>query len=147
VAVDALLAALARSGTVLTRAELERIVETNDKKRFAFNADLSLIRAVQGHSTPVTLGHPAAVPPELLYHGTVERFLADILREGMKPGARHDVHLSPDEATARRVGARRGQPVILIIQAGEMHRDGHVFQLSDNGVWLTPHVPPRYIRR
>jgi len=147
VSVDTLLAALARSGTALTRADLERIVETNDKKRFAFNADLSLIRAVQGHSTPVTLGHPVAVPPELLYHGTVERFLADILRDGLKPGARHDVHLSPDEATAQRVGARRGRPVILVVRAGEMHRDGHVFQVSDNGVWLTAHVPPRYIGR
>jgi putative RNA 2'-phosphotransferase len=57
------------------------------------------------------------------------------------------VHLSPDEATARRVGARRGQPVILVIRAGEMHRDGHAFQVSDNGVWLTAHVPPRYIQR
>jgi putative RNA 2'-phosphotransferase len=129
VAGDALLAALAGAGTALTRAELERIVATNDKKRFAFNVDGSMIRAVQGHSTPVTLGHPTAVPPELLYHGTVERFLPDILRDGLKPGARHDVHLSPDEATARRVGARRGQPVILVIQAGTMHRDGYAFQM------------------
>jgi len=147
VAVDLLLAALARSGTALTHAELQRIVETNGKKRFAFSADGCMIRAVQGHSTPVTLGHPAAAPPELLYHGTVERFLPDILRDGLKPGARHDVHLSPDEATARRVGARRGKPVILTIQAGDMHRDGHVFRIADNGVWLIPEVPPRYIRR
>lgn len=147
VSVDALLAALARSGTALTLAELERIVETNDKKRFAFNAGCSMIRAVEGHSMPIALGHPAAVPPELLYHGTVERFLPDILRDGLKPGARHDVHLSPDETTARRVGARRGQPVILVVQAGDMHRDGHVFRIADNGVWLIPHVPPRYIRR
>src|SRR4030095_17024815 len=102
-----------------------RIVKTNDNKRFALNADCSMIRAVQGHSTPVTLGHPAAAPPGLLYHGTVERFLPDILRDGLKPGARHDVHLSPDEATARRVGARRGRPVILVIQARDMPRDRH----------------------
>ena len=147
VAVDALLAALAGSSAALTRAELEQIVATCDKKRFALSPDGSMIRAVQGHSIPVTLGHPPAVPPELLFHGTIERFLPDILRDGLKPGARHDVHLSPDEATARRVGARRGQPVILIIQAGEMHRDGHAFQIAGNGVWLTPHVPPRHIRR
>lgn len=145
VAVDALLAALAGSGTALTRAELQHVVATNDKQRFAFNADSSMIRAVQGHSMPLTLGHPTVTPPELLYHGTVERFLPAILRDGLKPGGRHDVHLSPDEATAQRVGARRGQPVILVIRAGDMHRDGHAFQLADNGVWLTPHVPPRYI--
>ena len=142
--VDTLLAALARSCPVFTHAELQRIVETNEKKRFAFNADGSMIRAVQGHSTPVTLGHPAAVPPELLYHGTVERFLPDILRDGLKPGVRHDVHLSPDEPTAQRVGARRGKPVILVIEAGAMHRDGRVFRIADNGV--IPYVPPRYIR-
>src|SRR5204863_302298 len=78
----------------------------------------SMTRAVQGHSTPVTLGHPTAAPPEPLYRGTVERSLPDILRDGRKPGARHDVHLSPDEATAGRVGARRGRPVVLVIQAG-----------------------------
>jgi putative RNA 2'-phosphotransferase len=147
VPVDVLLAALARSGAALSRAKLEQVVATNDKKRFAFSEDGSMIRAVQGHSVPVALGHPAAEPPDLLYHGTVERFLPDILRDGLKPGARHDVHLSPDEATARRVGARRGEAVILIIQAGAMHRDGHVFRVADNGVWLTPHVPPRYIQQ
>lgn len=107
VSVDAPLAAPARSGAMLARAESEQVVATNDRKRFAFNADGGMIRAVRGHSTPVTLGHPTAVPLELLYHGTVERFLPDILRDGLKPGARHDVHLSPDEATARRVGAGR----------------------------------------
>ena len=145
VSVEALLAALARAGTPLARAELEAIVATNPKKRFALSADGTMIRAVQGHSVAVALGLPELTPPPLLYHGTVERFVADIRREGLKPGSRHDVHLSPDEATARQVGARRGKPVILIIRAGAMHADGFAFQRADNGVWLTKHVPPQYI--
>jgi putative RNA 2'-phosphotransferase len=55
------------------------------------------------------------------------------------------VHLSPDVETARVVGRRRGRPVVLRVAAGRMHRDGHVFLLSANGVWLTEHVPPLYI--
>jgi putative RNA 2'-phosphotransferase len=100
VSVEALRTALARVGTPLARVDLEAIVATNAKKRFAFSTDGTMIRAVQGHSVAVTLGYPELTPPPLLYHGTVERFVADIRREGLKPGRRHDVHLSPDEATA-----------------------------------------------
>ena len=83
-------------------------------------------------------------PPEVLYHGTVERFLPSILDEGLNKGKRHHVHLSKDVETARRVGARRGQPVILEVDAGRMHRDGHKFFVSANGVWLTESVPASY---
>jgi putative RNA 2'-phosphotransferase len=103
--VGQLLEALARRGLALSRDELARVVATNDKKRFAFSADGNSIRAVQGHSVEVNLAHPVLQPPELLYHGTVERFLAAILREGLKPGKRHDVHLSPDPDTARRASS------------------------------------------
>jgi putative RNA 2'-phosphotransferase len=49
--------------------------------------------------------------------------------------------------TARKVGARRGNPVILTVDAGRMHRDGIRFYLSTNGVWLTDAVPPGYLSR
>ena len=81
----------------------------------------------------------------MLYHGTVERFLPSILAEGLNKGRRHHVHLSKDVETARKVGARRGQPVILKVDAGRMHRDGHRFFISANGVWLTDAVPPSYL--
>ncbi|CAM5469962.1 putative RNA 2'-phosphotransferase OS=Streptomyces violarus OX=67380 GN=kptA PE=3 SV=1 [Streptomyces violarus] len=58
----------------------------------------------------------------------------------------HAVRLSPDRETATRVGARRGRPVVLTVDAAAMHRDGHVFQVSANGVWLTQAVPARYLR-
>ncbi|MFF9628508.1 MULTISPECIES: RNA 2'-phosphotransferase [Streptomyces] len=143
VAVDDLLRALARHGVPLTRTELEHVVATNDKRRFALDGDR--IRASQGHTVAVDLGLPPAVPPSLLHHGTVAAALEAIRAEGLRPMNRHHVHLSPDRETAVRVGSRRGRPVVLTVDAGAMHRDGHVFHVSANGVWLTAHVPPRHL--
>ncbi|WP_030145224.1 RNA 2'-phosphotransferase [Spirillospora albida] len=143
VLVDVLLAAMARNGFAVTRAELEHVVAVNDKKRFALDGDR--IRAVQGHSIPVVLDHPVADPPEFLYHGTVSASLEAIRRDGLHPMNRHAVHLSPDRETAHRVGSRRGRPVILTVAAARMAADGHEFQLSPNGVWLTATVPPQYL--
>ncbi|MEU6727115.1 RNA 2'-phosphotransferase [Nonomuraea wenchangensis] len=143
VPVEELLSAAAAHGFPITPAELARVVETNDKRRYVIED--GRIRASQGHSVPVDLGLPPAEPPEVLYHGTVVRFLSAIRREGLRPMGRHHVHLSPDRDTAVRVGARRGAPVVLVVRAGAMHADGHVFHLSANGVWLTGHVPPAYL--
>ncbi|MBR2171902.1 RNA 2'-phosphotransferase [Sphingopyxis sp.] len=128
-------------------SDLLRVVEGSDKNRFEISADGSLIRARQGHSIAVDLDWPRATPPEFLFHGTVERFLQAILSEGLKPMARHHVHLSPDENTAKIVGARRGKPVILRIAADALSQAGKEFRLAGNGVWLTDHVPPSHIER
>jgi putative RNA 2'-phosphotransferase len=145
VAVDELLAALAAHGMRLTRAELDHVVATNDKRRFEFDGSGTRIRASQGHSVPVALGHATVEPPAELFHGTVQRFLEAILREGLRPGNRHAVHLSPDVATARAVGARRGRPVVLRVDAAAMAADGWTFTRSANGVWLVEAVPPSYL--
>ena len=147
VPVDDLLAAADEHGFPITYDELVECVETNDKRRFAFDGTGDLIRANQGHSVEVDLHLEEREPPEVLYHGTVERFLPSILAEGLNKGKRHHVHLSKDVETARKVGARRGKPVILEVAAGRMHRDGHTFLLSANGVWLTDAVPPAYLAR
>lgn len=140
-----LLAAAARHGRPLTRALLERVVADNDKRRFAFSDDGKRIRAHQGHSVPVRLELEAMVPPERLYHGTVARFLPSIRQQGLLRRKRHHVHLSPDRETAVAVGGRRGEAVILVVDAAAMHRDGALFFLSENGVWLTENVPAAYI--
>lgn len=141
---DVLIAAAAAHGFRFTREELDHVVAVNDKKRFAVEG--SRIRASQGHSIDVDLGLPPATPPAHLYHGTVARNLDAIRAEGLRPMNRHDVHLSADRETAERVGARRGRPVVLPVDAAAMHHDGHVFHVSANGVWLTQAVPPRYLR-
>ncbi|MFH9012934.1 RNA 2'-phosphotransferase [Streptomyces sp. NPDC017943] len=144
VEIDTLIAAAAAHGFRFSRDELDQAVATNDKRRFAVEG--SRIRASQGHSVEVDLGLSPATPPAHLYHGTVARHLEAIRAEGLRPMNRHAVHLSPDRETATRVGARRGRPVVLGVDAAAMHRDGHVFQVSENGVWLTEAVPPEYLR-
>lgn len=143
--VPTLLAKLAAKGHRITQEELRYVVETNNKKRFAFNEDETRIRATQGHSVEVNLGYVQKQPPELLYHGTATRFLDVILVEGLKRMNRHHVHLSADEQTARNVGRRHGKPVVLIVKAEEMAANGHLFYQSENGVWLTEHVPVAYL--
>jgi putative RNA 2'-phosphotransferase len=145
VAVDDLLVASRRHGFAISYDELVECVETNDKRRYAFDVSGELIRANQGHSVEVDLQLEEREPPETLHHGTVERFLPSILEAGLVRGKRHHVHLSGDVDTARKVGARRGRPVILTVDAGRMHGDGHRFFLSANGVWLTDAVPPDYL--
>ena len=145
VAVDDLLAAAARTGKPISREQLDLVVATNDKKRFAFSPDGARIRASQGHSVEVDLGLPPVVPPERLFHGTATRFLETIRAEGLRPQSRQHVHLSPDKETAVKVGQRHGKPVVLVVLAGAMHRDGNVFYRSDNRVWLTEAVPARYL--
>jgi putative RNA 2'-phosphotransferase len=145
--VDELLAAAGRNGFRITYDELIECVETNDKKRFSLDETGALIRADQGHSVEVDLKLDEKEPPDVLYHGTVERFLPSIRVEGLKKGKRHHVHLSKDTDTARKVGARRGKPNILRVESGKMDRDGYRFFLSANGVWLTDAVPPDDLAR
>lgn len=144
VEIGTLITAAAAHGFPFTRDELDHVVAANDKKRFAVEG--TRIRASQGHSIDVDLALPAAIPPPYLYHGTVARYLEAIRAEGLRPMNRHDVHLSADRETATRVGARRGRPVVLTVDTAAMHRDGHVFHVSPNEVWLTKAVPPRYLR-
>jgi putative RNA 2'-phosphotransferase len=143
--VRTLLAALAAHGAPLSRDQLDEVVASNDKQRFAFDPTGTRIRASQGHSVAVDLGLGVADPPDVLYHGTVARFLPAIRVAGLRPMSRRDVHLSATADTARKVGARRGEPVVLIVAAGRMAAAGHEFRVSANGVWLVAAVPPEYL--
>jgi putative RNA 2'-phosphotransferase len=145
--VDCVLAALAREGLPHDIDTLLAVVEDNDKQRFALSPDLSRIRAQQGHSVDVALALEPRAPPATLYHGTVERFAPAILAEGLRKMKRQHVHLSADIETARKVGARRGAPLILAVDAAAMAAEGAHFFLSGNGVWLTEHAPARFITR
>lgn len=142
-----LLAGATARGLAVSPAELAEVVRTSDKQRFALSPDGLRIRANQGHSVAVDLGLAPAAPPATLFHGTVERFVAAILTEGLRRQARQHVHLSPDVETARRVGSRRGVPVVLRVDAARMHAQGFAFLRSENGVWLTDAVPAACIER
>lgn len=146
VLVDDLLVALAGKGLHVSPTDLGEVVATSDKQRFSFDQHGERIRANQGHSVEVDLQLTPTTPPDVLYHGTSEARVLDILKTGLRPMRRHHVHLSADEATAWQVGARHGPPIVLIVDAKDLHANGAAFFVSENGVWLVDQVPPRYLR-
>ena len=142
--VDELIAGISRTHPI-DMSMLEQIVAEDEKQRYSFNDDHTLIRANQGHSIPVDVELEEKEPPEFLYHGTGEKYVASIEAQGLIPKSRLYVHLSPDADTARRVGQRHGKPVIFAVKSGEMYRDDIKFYQSVNGVWLVKEVPNRYL--
>lgn len=145
--VEELRAKSAKRRIYFTPEELDEVVETNNKKRFAFNEDKTMIRASQGHSIDIDLALEAKQPPEFLYHGTAEANITSILEKGIEKRTRQHVHLSADKETATKVGMRHGKPVILTIRTGTMHQEGLSFYQSANGVWLTDFVDAKYISK
>ncbi len=146
VEVEALRRACAKQGLVFTREQLDEVVATNDKQRFSFDPTGTQIRANQGHSVAVDLQLSPIKPPPLLYHGTGAQSVEAILATGLEKRSRHHVHLSDNSLTARAVGARHGKPVVLKVLAEAMDTAGFVFYRSENGVWLTDHVPADYLQ-
>jgi len=145
IAVDLLLQAFASQGREISRATLDYVVRTNNKKRFQYSEDGCRIRATQGHSINVDLGYEPAEPPEYLYHGTYTKAIGSIRATGLTRQQRHHVHLHLDKTLAVDVGSRRGQPVLLVVRSKEMSEAGHEFFVTPNGVWLTERVPPEFI--
>ncbi len=136
-----------RKSRAFDREMLEEIVRTDEKQRYSFNEDKTLIRANQGHSIPVDVELQTVEPPEYLYHGTGEKYAGSIERIGLIPKSRLYVHLSGDEETAKKVGMRHGKPVVYRVKSGRMQADGHLFYRSVNGVWLVKAVPAEYLER
>ena len=144
--VSDLVSAVCKVGKPLNREMLEHIVETNDKKRFAFNEDGTKIRASQGHSIGIDLGLNPMEPPCKLYHGTTKRFVSKIMEEGIVSKSRDFVHLSDNVETATSVGRRHGEPVVLEIDSESMFCEGYDFYISENKVWLVKFVPTQFVK-
>ena len=144
--VDELIAGIAQKKN-FNREILEEIVRTDKKQRYSFSEDGTKIRANQGHSVQVDLELQPIEPPDLLWHGTAEKYTASIEKTGLKSGSRMYVHLSPDIETAVAVGKRHGRPIVYEVKSGQMYRDGFCFYRSANGVWLTHDVPKVYLVR
>src|SRR5688572_2388794 len=134
-------------GVKFDREILNHIVATNSKKRFAFNDTFDKIRASQGHSVEVELGYTNQKPPEILFHGTGEKFVQSILETGLERRSRQHVHLSSDFDTAIKVGQRHGKPFVFKVFAEQMYNDNFRFFISHNGVWLTDNVPTKYLKQ
>jgi len=140
-----LIIAANKDGNNLNKALLDEVVFTNDKHRFAYSADGLSIRANQGHSIDIELALEPTTPPDTLYHGTATRFIESIKEQGLIKKQRQHVHLSALQETAVSVGQRHGKPIVLSINSKQMHEDGHLFYLSNNGVWLTEFVQVEYL--
>lgn len=147
VQVEALLEAARAAGRRIGRDDLLNVIELSDKPRFELDPEGRAIRARYGHSVAVELDRQPTEPPEFLFHGTAKRFLGAILEHGLRARGRTWVHLSPDLATARQVGARHGQPIALRVAAGRMWEGGHQFYRAGPGVWLTETVPPDFLEQ
>lgn len=148
VSVSQLLGNLHKEGKyMVTLDDLKEVVSTDSKGRYSFKDNFKYIRANQGHSTPlVDLTFKEFTPNGVLYHGTPLKSLDSIRKEGLKPMQRQYVHLSKDYDTAKMVGNRRGDSVVLIISADEMYKDGVKFYESENGVVLVEYVNHAYIK-
>ena len=135
------------TGVGISMEDLEHIVNTDEKKRYSFNENKTKIRANQGHSIDVEMEFKEKVPPNTLYHGTSTKFLDSISKHGILKGNRQYVHLSKDVETAIKVGSRHGKPVALVVDCNKMVEDGYKFYLSDNDIWLTDHIPYKYVKQ
>ena len=142
-----LIAGIVKNNPGFNMEVLEEIVRTDNKQRYSFNPDKTLIRANQGHSIPVDVELSEVEPPELLFHGTGKKYVNSILQQGLIPKSRLYVHLSKDIDTAIKVGKRHGIEGVFQVATGQMCRDGYKFYLSVNGVWLTKEVPVKYLQR
>lgn len=145
--VEDLLDGMNRAGTAIDMKFLQKIVAEDEKQRYSFNEDMTLLRANQGHSIPVDVELEEVVPPDYLYHGTGEKYMESIDRQGLIPKSRLYVHLSEDRDTAVKVGSRHGKPIIYRVKSREMYKDGFVFYKSVNGVWLAKSVPVEYLEK
>lgn len=132
----------------LTMADIEDVVKADKKQRYALRE--GRIRANQGHSIDVNaVNETPLVPPDILYHGTTDQRWALIQESGgLNKMQRHHVHLSADPQTAKQVGSRHRKEKLLLlhIDAAAMHKAGHKFFQSENGVWLTEDVPVAFIQ-
>lgn len=144
--VEELVAGIAKQ-QAFDRDMLEEIVRTDSKMRYSFNEDHTLIRANQGHSIPVDVELEEKIPPDILWHGTGEKYVSSINAQGLIPKSRLYVHLSADYDTAVKVGSRHGKPVVYTVSAGDMQKAGYQFYQSVNGVWLTKRVPARFLKK
>ena len=126
--------------------KIMEVVTADSKQRFTVSA--GQIRAAQGHSIPLSMTFVESTPPEFLWHGTVEAFLAPIMSEGLLPMSRQFVHLSASVETATTVAKRRsGEVILLKVETASFIKAGHKLMQAENGVWLTEHVPAQFITK
>lgn len=130
----------------LSLQDLQQIIESDNKGRFEFLEDKTSVRALYGHTIDVNLGLEPTIPPPVLYHGTAEKYIDSIMKEGLRPRKRNFVHLSETIDMAKQIGTRHGSPVVLSIDIEAMIRTGYKFYKAQNSIWLTGDIPPKFLK-
>ena len=144
--VNILITKINAQGHNINQSDIDQVVINSDKKRFSFNSDKTKIKANQGHSIKVKLYFKTKIPPTILYHGTQASNKIIIRKKGINKMKRHHVHLSSDLDTAIKVAKRRGPDIVIFtIDTKTMVKDNIKFYISDNEVWLTDFIDPKYI--
>jgi putative RNA 2'-phosphotransferase len=143
--VDVILA-LQDRGIRIRNTDLPGIITAGTKIRYEISPDGSRIRATHGHSISVEMDEQPVAPPPVLYHGTSEGSVAQVMEEGLQPMGRQWVHLSADIAAAREVGGRHGRPVVLEVHTEVLHAQGQPFYQRPNGIWLTASIPAPFLK-
>lgn len=129
----------------LSIEEIDIIINSDNKSRFELSESGKMVRARYGHSVNIELNFTPAEPPEFLWHGSVRTALSDITDSGILPRSRQFVHLTSDLESATETGARHGEPASILVVAGKMYREGYKFYHVTDNIWLTRHVPCKYI--
>ncbi len=127
------------------RKQIDLIVKFDRKRRFEIKD--GRIRARYGHSIAVnTDWTESAEIPEKLYHATSPANIGRILKEGLRPMKRREVHMcaTPDEAIE--VGKRHAKnPVLMEIDAVSAMKSG--IKIRKKGeVYTADLVPPEFLR-
>lgn len=144
---EEVLRAVQQSFADATLDDLVAVVTTIEPDKQRFSIVETEIRANYGHSVTDRIAQSAAVPPALLFHGTHDAAVAVILRDGLKPMRRQYVHMTPAADLARRVGARRGKPMLIEVDAGAALAAGVAFYRANENFWLADEVPASFLRR
>jgi putative RNA 2'-phosphotransferase len=130
-----------------TVADLHEVIHCIEPDKQRFSIIDGEIRANYGHSLPGHIEHAAAVPPEVLFHGTTRAAAASILENGLEPMRRQYVHLTTERALAERIGARHGSACVLAVAAARAAAEGVIFYRANPSFWLAKAVPARYVCR
>jgi putative RNA 2'-phosphotransferase len=122
---------------------IEQVVHECEKQRYEI-IDTN-IRARYGHSKS-HVSYIPTVPPNSLYHGTNTKAISAIMHSGLKPMNRQYVHLSETTKFATIAGKRRGDLILVLVDAKSAHESGINFYPAGGEVWLSDEIPPQFIR-
>lgn len=138
---------------------LRDIVKHDEKQRYTVKDSFKgkIIKCNQGHSIPwikMEL-NTDITPPNELYHGTNLNNYGMIDKSGfINRMARNAVHLTADFRMSWKSAKRwkNETPILLVIDAKQMIKDGYIFGMTENGVWciadgLRYDISTQYIKR